>query len=401
MTRFAFVTWDGGGNLPPAVGIAQELAARGNSIRFLGYEVQRAAIEARGFDFSVLHRSGSFDAYGPVPPEQRLAALIRNVWACPEHLQDIPDALAEHPADVLVVDFVMNGALAFASHAAMPVAVLAHSGIGALVPPSESPMGAARLTATNELRTAAGLPRINRLNQGWDNLLTLVTTIPELDPAAATAAETVRYVGPIRVRLPESSWDSPWPPDDDRPLVLVSFSTTRLWDKRSRIENSLEALASEQVRVLLATGEPPYTGPLPPNAVAQQFVPHDQVLSAAALMVTHCGHGTVTVCLAHGVPIVGLPNPAADQPFLAARIQEIGAGIALDGESGPETIRTAAREVLSQPSYKEAARGLAAMIRAMPGATGAAAVLEQLALAGSSLSPNPRGGPRGKGVAGR
>ena len=128
MTRFAFVTWDGGGNLPPAVGIAQELAARGNSIRFLGYEVQRAAIEARGFDFSVLHRSGSFDAYGSVPPEQRLAALIRNVWACREHLQDIPDALAEHPADVLVVDFVMNGALAFASRAAMPVAVLAHSG---------------------------------------------------------------------------------------------------------------------------------------------------------------------------------------------------------------------------------------------------------------------------------
>jgi len=41
--------------------------------------------------------------------------------------------------------------------------------------------------------------------------------------------------------------------------------------------------------------------------------------------------------------------------------------------------------VLSQPSYKEAARGLAAVIRAMPGATGAAAVLEQL----------------GKGVAGR
>lgn len=108
------------------------------------------------------------------------------------------------------------------------------------------------------------------------------------------------------------------------------------------------------MRVLFATGEPPYTGPLPPNAVAQQFVPHDDVLSAAALMVTHRGHGTVTVSLEHGVPIVGLPNPAADQPFLAARIQEIGAGIALNGESGPETIRTAAREVLSRPSYKEA-----------------------------------------------
>ncbi len=47
MTRFAFVTWDGGGNLPPAIGIAQELAARGHSVRFLGYETQRAAFKAR------------------------------------------------------------------------------------------------------------------------------------------------------------------------------------------------------------------------------------------------------------------------------------------------------------------------------------------------------------------
>lgn len=40
MTRCAFVSWDGGGNLPPSVGIAQELAARDHSVRFLGYEVQ-------------------------------------------------------------------------------------------------------------------------------------------------------------------------------------------------------------------------------------------------------------------------------------------------------------------------------------------------------------------------
>jgi len=379
MTRFAFVTWDGGGNLPPAVGIAQELAARGNSVRFLGYEVQRSGIEARGFDFSALPRSGSFDAYMITPPADRLAALVRNVWCCPEHLQDIPAALGEHPADVLMVDFLLNGALAFAGDARLPVAVLAHSAIGALVPPPESPMGAARLTATNELRTAAGLPNISRLNQGWDNLPTLVTTIPELDPASSAAAQMVRYVGPVRDHRATTSWESPWPRDDSRPLVVVSFSTTQLWDRRGRIQRTLEALASEPVRVLVATGEPSWASPLPPNAVAQQFVPHDEVLPAAALMVTHCGHGSVTACLAHGVPMVGLPNAAADQPFLAARIQELGAGIALDGESGPEAIKAAALQVLGRPSYREAARRLGAVIDTMPGAAGAATELEHLA----------------------
>jgi UDP:flavonoid glycosyltransferase YjiC (YdhE family) len=57
MTRFTFVTWDGAGNLPPAIGIAQELIARGNEVRFLGYLPQRAAIEARGLAFSARNRA--------------------------------------------------------------------------------------------------------------------------------------------------------------------------------------------------------------------------------------------------------------------------------------------------------------------------------------------------------
>jgi hypothetical protein len=137
MSRFTFVTWDGGGNVPPAVGIAQELIARGNEVRFVGYLPQQTAITARGLAFSALPRSGVFDLYGERPPEQRLAAIIRNVWASPEHLLDIPDALAAHPADVLVVDFSMNGALAQARRTDIPVAVLAHSCIAGLVPPPD------------------------------------------------------------------------------------------------------------------------------------------------------------------------------------------------------------------------------------------------------------------------
>src|SRR4030081_1787583 len=106
MRRFTFVTWDGGGNVPPAVGIAQELMARGNEVRFLGYIPQRTAIEARGLPFSALARSGKFDLYEERVPDRRLPAIIRNVWACPEHLNDIPDDLAAHPADVLVIDFL-------------------------------------------------------------------------------------------------------------------------------------------------------------------------------------------------------------------------------------------------------------------------------------------------------
>ncbi len=388
MARIAFVTWDGGGNVPPAIGVAQALTARGHRCHFLGYEVQRGRIEAQGFAFSALERSGAFDVHG-LPPEERLAALLRHVWACPEHLADIPAALARHPADLLVVDFLLQGALASGQRLPIPVSALAHSAVAGLVPPPDSPVGAVRLVASNALRASADLPPMARLNDAWEPFLTLVTTIAELDSAAADRGPLVRYVGPIVEQHPGRAWDSPWDAADDRPLVLVSFSTTRFWDQRGRIRRTLGALADEPVRVLVSAPEAADLDPLPVNAVVRPFVPHALVLPHAALTVTHCGHGTTTASLGHGVPLLGLPNKVADQPFLAQRVQQLGAGRALDGEAEAVEIRAAAREILSRPSYAAAARELSTAIAASPGAAGAAAELER------ALGSVPLGAHRG------
>lgn len=378
MARFTFVTWDGGGNLPPAIGIAQELVSRGHAVRFLGYEVQRPALAARGFQLRALPRSGSFDIYGDIPPEERLGALTRMVWANPDHLADLDECLAAEPADVLVIDFVMNGALAHAARSTVPAASLAHSSVAALIPPPGTPMGDLRLAATNALRRQADLPILARLNDGWEGMPTLVTTIPELDPSAAGAPSWVHYVGPIRERSTGEAFESPWDLDDGRPLVLVSFSTTGLWDQRERIRKVLEALAEEPLRVLVSSRTRDL-GPAPANAAVRPFVPHELVMPWSAVTITHCGHGTVTASLASGVPILGLPNAAADQPFLAARLEDLGAGLALDGGAGPSAIRMAVRKIIGNPSYRTVARKLGLSIRATGGAHQAATELERLA----------------------
>ncbi|HEV7848103.1 MAG TPA: hypothetical protein VGO88_02105 [Mycetocola sp.] len=41
MANVVFVTWAGGGNLPPAFGIAADLAVRGDFVQFLGDAGQR------------------------------------------------------------------------------------------------------------------------------------------------------------------------------------------------------------------------------------------------------------------------------------------------------------------------------------------------------------------------
>ena len=63
----------------------------------------------------------------------------------------------------------------------------------------------------------------------------------------------------------------------------------------------------------------------------------------AALVVTHGGHGTAMRTLRHGVPMVVIPGLAGDQPFVAAAVQEWGAGRALPGDADAAAMRAAAQ----------------------------------------------------------
>ena len=378
MARFLFITWEGGGNQPPAIGTAQELQERGYQVAFAGYASQHDRFTKLGFRFSVLRHAQA--AYRTEPPDRVMSMLVNAVWACPQHLRDLPHILAHEHYDLAVVDCLMFGALAAAEVAGQPAAVLVHSAAGLLVPPG-GPLEQMMIGPVNAVRAAAGLDAVSSLWEAWTRFPTLCTTIPELDPLAAQVPPSFAYVGPVFERLPASGWHAPWPADDPRPLVLVSFSTGRAWDQRSRIQRTLEALAGRSYRVLITTGMADVTGlAVPENAVLVPQVPHGEIMAQASVMITHAGHGTVSAALAHGVPLVCLPNPAADQPGLAAQVAALGAGRALDGELATSLdIAETVEEVLANPSYVAAARRLAEVIAATPGRATAATRLEQIA----------------------
>jgi UDP:flavonoid glycosyltransferase YjiC (YdhE family) len=380
MTRFLFVTWGGAGNQTPAIGLAAALADRGHAVTFAGYEDQRDRFASLGFAFRTLRRAQ--ECWPAAPPEDWMPVLVDAVWACRRHLRDLPELLADEHYDVMVVDCLMFGALAAAEHASVPTAVLVHSAPAALVPPGGG-LDRLALGRVNEVRADAGLRPVDTLWDTWRPFPALCTSAPDLDPASDPAVPAAfEYVGPVFEPRRGAAWTLPWPADDPRPLVLVSFSTGPAWDQTSRIGRTLAALPGDRYRVLVTTGVTDVGRLLPDrgDAVLVPFVPHADVLPHTSVTVTHAGHGTVAASLAHGVPIVALPNLAADQPALAGQVEHLGAGIALDGDGAtPDDIAAAVRTVLDDPSYADHALGLARAIEALPGPAGAAARLEPLA----------------------
>jgi UDP:flavonoid glycosyltransferase YjiC (YdhE family) len=76
--------------------------------------------------------------------------------------------------------------------------------------------------------------------------------------------------------------------------------------------------------------------------------------------------------------LVVIPGPAGDQPFVAAAVQEWGAGRALPGDADVATMREAARDVLADGSYRLHARERAARLADVDGAVNAAGEVEAL-----------------------
>ena len=185
--------------------------------------------------------------------------------------------------------------------------------------------------------------------------------------------------GPPPAPLPD--W---WDGASD-PLVYVTFGSVA--PQRDDVfpglfRTVLEALGPLPVRVLATVGrdrDPADLGTRPANVHVERWVPQADVMPHARAMVCHGGSGTMRAGLAAGIPQVVLPL-FADQPDNAARVDELGAGIALEpGPGAGPGVAAAVRDVLADARYAARAAAVAAEIRALPPVDLAAARLRALA----------------------
>ena len=175
-----------------------------------------------------------------------------------------------------------------------------------------------------------------------------------------------------------------WWPGRQGPFVYVTLGTGtgRFQHMHDRYRAALDTLGALPIRALLTIGSdlPLETlGEVPPNVHVERFVPQDDVLPHAAAVLNHGGSGTVLGVLAAGVPQVVAPI-FADQPDNAIQAQTAGVGLALPaGSVSQEQLRTALTRVLEEPSFRIAAKKLAAEIAALPFIDEVATVAARLA----------------------
>ncbi|MDW5323999.1 macrolide family glycosyltransferase [Plantactinospora sp. KLBMP9567] len=206
--------------------------------------------------------------------------------------------------------------------------------------------------------------------------LNLVYTSRAFHPEVDSFDYSYRFVGPsIGARPVDSSFPVERLLD---PVLYASLGTVFGADRRL-LRSFADALAPLGGTVIVSTGptDPAALGPLPANVIAHRSVPQPEVLSRAALFVTHGGVNSVNEALYAGVPMLVVPQ-GADQSLVASRVVELGAGLAIRTEDvNVEVVRALAQRLLDEPRFRAAASTLQVAQRQAGGYSRAADELER------------------------
>lgn len=361
MSEILFVTWDGGGNVPPATGIAAELMARGHVVRFLGHEGNRRAVEHAGLPFRAYTSAIPFTSTGLMTPEV-MVEIFNDAGIAADMLEDVEST----GADVAVIDCLMLAALGAACEAGLTYVPLEHF-FDAYYRQGwlKSPFG--------QVAETRGHDPFGALEQAP---LTIIATLRELDPAGQQPSPpNALFSGPV-VAAP-----------GDRDLatlpatVLVSLSTFNFPGQAEAMQTILDAVDGLPARVIVTTGPAidPSELKAPDNVEMHKYLDHDEILPEVSLVFGHGGHATTMRALAHDIPLALMPqHPMLDQTMVGQAVEAVGAGRMVPREASTAEVRLVIEELIVDGPHRSAAARLGKAIREARGAASAADRIEAL-----------------------
>ncbi len=418
--RFLFATWDGGGTVPPSLGLVAALIAAGHDVVVLGDDTMEQEVLATGATFTPWRHAPQarardtaralvrdWEVKNPLKQVRQVGDLLF-FGPADLHAADVNDAIEGCAPDALIVDALLTGAAAAGEHAGLPTAAVAPN-VNLLRTPGVPPMGfglrprGGRLGALrdaalhtlndklmgtgtlNDTRRRLGLQPVGSLEKSIrraDRVIFLTSAAFDFPP---TRPDPQVVYGGIPIPPNElggttgaAAWQPPWPADD-RPKILLSLSTTYM-RQEDLLRRLVDALAGIDVHAVVTVGPGMRGRPLPPpapNVTLAEYVPHGAVLGHVDLVVTHGGHGTVVRSRAAGVPVLVVPI-SRDQPDNAARVVYHGVGAKMSPRSSVVAFRREIERLLRDATVRQRTQAMADRLRPDLGAPQAVAALTGL-----------------------
>jgi MGT family glycosyltransferase len=364
------------GHMNATYPVVAELVRRGERVVYYATEPYRARVEATGAEY---RSYGDADAFRPPAHTGGLYSVMAWEIGLAESL--LPRLLEE--LRVLAPGYLLIDSMCVWGHLARQVLGIPAATLASVFVPDDR-----AVTVDELLQQAYGYAPKEVLLAGIDALNTYLQIAQRIDRRYGTESpnlvqffagrqplnivftsrhfhlagerfdDSYRFVGP--------TLDPPHRKPDSH-LIYLSMGTI-FNDQPAFYRACFEALSSAPCDVLVSAGGSLETlGPAPSNFTVCESVDQREVLGRALIFISHGGMNSVSESLWNGVPLLLFPQHG-DQHLVAARVEELGAGLVLrPPDLDPARLRAAVDRVLSDPAFREAAGKIAETFHAAGG----------------------------------
>jgi len=389
MAKGLFLNMPLHGHVNPTLPIVRELVSRGDELVYFLTESFRGAVERTGARLHPYESTlegisvGAGAGHPPLPvmmvgeSRKLLPSLTEAVRAeAPDYV--VYDSLC-HWGRILTRQLKLRAAITYPSYASNARWSMAKAFLGQKhAPPPEA---FARMNAgLVELGRDYGLPGFDMEGLLTDaEPLNLVFLPRAFQPEGDSFDERFLFVGPsLQSEARGGAGDFPLERLEAGRTLYISLGTV-FNDWPDFYRTCFTAFGGSPWQVVLSAGKAASQetlGAVPDNFLVRASVPQLEVLERTTVFVTHGGMNSTMEALHDGVPLVVIPQ-MAEQAVTAARVTELGLGLALERASvTAASLREAVERVAQEPSFRERARHMQREVRAAGGYRRAADALQ-------------------------
>ncbi|MFO6497518.1 MULTISPECIES: macrolide family glycosyltransferase [Bacillus] len=345
------------GHVNPTLGIAKAFAERGDNVHYITTEKFKERLEALGVNVHLQP-----DLMGMLEGEESVLKLFIRI--AQDTLRAAKELAGEIDFDFVYYDTFGAGKLVRDYLGIPGVSSSASFLFSEEFMKSHGPIKAAQGNTEvealiREIKDEYGVePESPAQFMRNDGELNIVYTSRYFQPDSSRYGGQYVFVGPSFPERKGSRRGFPLEELRGERVLYISMGTV-LDNKEDFFNMCIDAFSDFQGKVVIAAGERTDQSKLkeaPDHFMISAYVPQLEVLKAADVFITHGGMNSVNEGIHFEVPLVVIPHDK-DQPIVAGRVTELGAGCALsEDEVNAETLKKAVHEALANEAYLQGIR---------------------------------------------
>lgn len=349
MAKLLFINGHGEGHINPTLAVVQELVQRGEKVVYFATENFRERLESTGamvktYDGNKFHQA--FLGSGGEHLLHKISGLLRTADIV---IPSVLEQTKNENYDYIIHDSMFGCGHLLSQIMKLPAICSTTSFIQSrlqfsemlsimakrLPPPVQKEAEIQYQEIQSHIKRTYGVEIPSPYDVFWNPApMTIVYTTRLFQPNSSSFNDSYKFVGPsISKRLSIEPFN--FAGIQEEKLIYISLGTVSSNNALDFYHLCFEALGNTEYSVIMSIGRQTNIealGSIPANFTVKNYVPQIDLLQKTKLFITHGGMNSTSEALYYSVPLIVIPT-GKDQPMIAQRVSELGAGIrlSLDG----------------------------------------------------------------------